>query len=294
MKLVLKKEMETEEQLRQYVKDNKIDMPDFKCAVVAMLMDKEERIIFQRRGPKSRDGSGMLAEISGAVENYDKTFREALKRELKEEVGENVTIYIDDFVGGFLHTKYDSRSGKDVNWLFLLYKCTYISGQLQCKEKGKSLEYVFYKKDNLPLNEMLETTQYFCNYYFLNYHKCYSYVMGVENIMQYLDSQLFTILEDDGDYTVVFDEKYKDIFEQFIISQLEIGYWNEYIIDEKIVFHFKESEDCIQKYVLGKDNNKEILNKCRSYADSDFESIRKMFFDNDFYKKYIDGVVFYD
>ena len=42
-------------------------------------------------------------------------------------------------------------------------------------------------------------------------------------------------------------------------------------------------KDKIKRYVLNKENEKEILNLCQEFADCKFESIDKMLRDNDFY-----------
>lgn len=294
MKLVLKREFEKEVDLREYIKKNFKDMPLYRCAVIGMLFDKDGNIILQRRGPKSRDGNGRLAEVGGAVEECDKTFKEALIRELKEEVGDSVQISIDDFIGGVLENKYDSRTGKDVNWLFLLYNCTYKSGELKCNEEGKSLGYETYGKNEMPYDEMLETTKYFWNYYNNDYNKCYSYAMGIGDRIRNLDKDKFDIVLDDGDYEIIFDKKDELEYKNFILDNLEVGYWNEYFIDDKVVFYFRESEKEFRRYILSKDNNEKILNKCREFAEADFTSVRQMYMDTPFYKKHMDGVVFYD
>ncbi len=294
MKLVLKREFELESDLRKYIENSFNDMPLYSCAVIGMLFDKDGNVILQRRGPKSRDGNGRLAEIGGAVEEYDKTFKDALRRELREEVGDSAQIKIDDFIGGMLQNKYDSRTCKDVNWLFLLYKCTYISGELKCNEEGKSLGYEVYGKDDLPYDEMLDTTKYFWDYYNNGYNKCYSYVMGIGDKIKNLDETKFNIVPDDGDYEITFDKKGEIEYKKFIVDNLNVGYWNEYFVDDQVVFYFRESEKEIRRYVLNKDNNEEILVKCREFAEADFVSIRQMYIDTPFYKKHMDGVVFYD
>lgn len=294
MRLVLKKEFDKERDLREYIDKNFKDIPEYRCAVIGMLFDKKGNIILQRRGPKSRDGNGMLADIGGAVEDNDNNFREALLRELKEEVGDSATIMIDDFVGGVLQNKYDSRTGKDVNWLFLLYKCTYVSGEIRCNEEGKSLGYEYYGKNEMPYDEMLDTTKYFWNYYVNGFNKCYSYAMGIGDRIKKLDTTKFNIVLDDGDYEIIFDKKDEEEYKKFIVDNLEVGYWNEYFIDDKVVFYFRENEKDIRRYVLSKDNNEEILDKCREFAEADFVSVRQMYVDTPFYKKYMDGVVFYD
>ena len=107
----------------------------------------------------------MLEDIGGAVEIYDKTFREAMNREIREEVGEDINYIIDGLLGACLITKYDSRNDRDINRLFLLYKCTYIDGELHIKEPGKCLGYEFYKQDELPNDEVAQTTMKFWKLY---------------------------------------------------------------------------------------------------------------------------------
>lgn len=151
--------------LEVYLKSISLKLPDYSCAVIALILDKEGRILLQRRGPKSRDEIGKLEDIGGAVESTDLTFRDAMKREIVEEAGDSINFSIDELVGASLITKYDSRTNKDVNWFFLLYKCTYIDGELKINEPGKSLGYEFYEPDDLPVEEVAETTMKFWEFY---------------------------------------------------------------------------------------------------------------------------------
>ena len=75
-------EINTKEELSKYLKDKGIELPDYRPAVIALILDKAGNILLQRRGPKSRDGFGMLEDIGGAVEDSDYTFRDAMKREM--------------------------------------------------------------------------------------------------------------------------------------------------------------------------------------------------------------------
>lgn len=166
MKLIADKELKTDEEVVEYFKENNIVLNDYRNAVIALITDNNDRILLQRRGPKSRDEVNRLADIGGAVEESDKDFREALKREIIEEVGNEANIQIENFVCCFLCCKYDSRSKKEVNWLFGVYKCRYIDGNLLFNEPGKCLGYEFYKYNELPRNEMLDTTKEFWDYYY--------------------------------------------------------------------------------------------------------------------------------
>lgn len=293
MKIIIKKETKTETELKNYL-NKKFALSDFRPAVIALITDKEGNILLQRRGPKSRDEANLLADIGGAVEDKDKTFLDALNREIREEVGNSAQIEVDNFVGGVLKRKYDPRTKKEVNWLFLLYKCTYKGGELLKNERGKCLGYEFYKYENLPYLEMLETTRFFWDYYKKNYNKCYSYAMGIGKKISKLDKSRFNITEDDGDYEIIFDQANALEYEKFIVDNLDVGYWNEYLIEDKIIFHFKENENTIKKYILSSDNNEEILNMCRLYAEAEFPSVKQMFLDTPFYQDKLDGIIFYD
>lgn len=152
--------------LKKYLSDKKIELPEYSTAVIALILDKDENILLQRRGPKSRDEVGMLEDIGGAVEDNDNTFRDAMNREIVEEAGENVKYNIDKLVGGCLINKFNSRNNKYVNWLFLLYKCDYIDGEFVCKEEGKALGYEWYKYDEFPLEEIALSTKSFWDFYY--------------------------------------------------------------------------------------------------------------------------------
>lgn len=160
------KEVNDEIELANYLKDIGLKLPEYRCAVIALFIDREGKILLQRRGPKSRDEVNKLEDIGGAVEQQDKSFREAMKREIIEEAGKEFNFTIDELVGASLITKYDSRTESDVNWFFLLYKCTYIDGELHINEPGKSLGYEFYEMDELPVEEVAETTMKFWNFYY--------------------------------------------------------------------------------------------------------------------------------
>lgn len=151
--------------LEVYLKSTGLRLPEYRCAVIALILDKNGNVLLQRRGPKSRDEVGKLEDIGGAVEDTDLTFRDAMSREIFEEVGNDINFTIDELVGASLVTKYDSRTDNDVNWFFLLYKCTYIDGELKINEPGKSLGYEFYKQDEFPVGEVAETTLKFWDFY---------------------------------------------------------------------------------------------------------------------------------
>lgn len=162
-------EVNTPKELAKYLKENKIEIPEYRPAVIALIVNKDNEILLQRRGPKSRDEQYKLEDIGGAYEKTDKNFREALLREIREEVGDEAKIKIDFFAGAFLINKFDRRTDSYVNWLFLLYKCTYLGGNLANNEEGKSIGYEFYKYEDLLNSDATNTVLEFWNFYHNEY-----------------------------------------------------------------------------------------------------------------------------
>lgn len=160
------REIKKLDELEQYLIEKNIKLPEYRCAVIALILDKDNKILLQRRGPKSRDEFNKLEDIGGAFEDTDSSFRDAMNREIIEEVGEEINYTIDELVGASLVNKYDSRTDGYVNWLFLLYKCTYVDGELLINEPGKCLGYEFYRYDELPRDEVAGTTLEFWNFYY--------------------------------------------------------------------------------------------------------------------------------
>ena len=111
----------------------------------------------------------------------------------------------------------------------------------------------------------------------------YSYVMGVNNIKK-LEEEGFEIESFGNNYAVSFPDEKIEIFEQYIYETLQKGFWNEYLGKEK-VFIFKFQDGNIKRFILNKDNKKQILKLCFEFADYEFESIDKMLNENNFYAK---------
>ena len=88
----------------------------------------------------------------------------------------------------------------------------------------------------------------------------YSYLMGVKDITE-LKNNGFIVEEIDGNYGIKFEKDKAKFYEEFIIKNLEVGYWNEYLGD-KIVFIFKFNDGSTKKYIYNKTNEEEILNLC--------------------------------
>ena len=165
MKVIFTEEVNNNDELNKLLKEKNIKLPDFRTAVIALFVDKDDNIILQRRGVKSRDEHHKLEDIGGACEEGDKTFKDALKREILEEAGEEIDYDIADFIGAVLIRKYDIRSSDYVNWLFMLYKCIYKSGEFKIAEKDKCEGYEKYKYEDIPRDQTAKSTLFFWDYY---------------------------------------------------------------------------------------------------------------------------------
>lgn len=109
----------------------------------------------------------------------------------------------------------------------------------------------------------------------------YSYLMGIKDVTE-LKNKGFIIDEIDGDYGIKFTKDKEKIYEDFIINNLEVGYWNEYLGD-KFVFIFKFKDGTVKKYVYDKTIEEEIFNLCCEFAECNFPSFMQMLQDNSFY-----------
>ena len=111
----------------------------------------------------------------------------------------------------------------------------------------------------------------------------YSYVMGIDKINK-LKEENFEIQQFGNSFGVVFSDEKIKLFEEYICKSLKNGFWNEYLGKEK-VFIFKFKDGNIKRFILNKDNEKQILKLCCEFADYEFESIDKMLNENNFYAK---------
>lgn len=148
------------------VKDNiKSILPKYNFAVITIIRDEDNNLYLQRRGKKARDEFLKLEEVGGAFEVSDGTFRRAMEREIREEIGDKAIIKVGNLIGGFINTKYDLRTNKVISWLFLLYESIYDSGEFIINEPDKCLGYEKYKIGNVPMDELSNSSMVFNKYY---------------------------------------------------------------------------------------------------------------------------------
>lgn len=114
----------------------------------------------------------------------------------------------------------------------------------------------------------------------------YSYVMGIDNSIRELENKGFIIDHDGYNFMVSFPKDRALIWEEYITAHLEIGYWNEYITDESVVFLFHLSEG-IKRCEVYNFNNSEVLELCEKLCECKFGSIKSMLTGNHFYRTII-------
>ena len=141
-------------ELNEVLKNNANISKDYKVAVIIYAFDKEKKIIFQRRGPACRDERFKLETIGGTIKDNDVDFRSALNREIIEEVGNNANIKIEEFIISTYAKTFDLRCNKEQDWIYLAYKGSYISGELEVSEPTKNLGYEKYKIGDIDEKEL--------------------------------------------------------------------------------------------------------------------------------------------
>lgn len=114
--------------------------------------------------------------------------------------------------------------------------------------------------------------------------QCYSYVMGVDDKIKELKKEGFKIKKYGKDHAVTFSDDKSHIWEDFISNNLDIGYWNEYLYKDSIIFLFHLA-DGIRRFEVNNFTDSEVLALCEKLCNRKFESIKSMLTENKFYKK---------
>ena len=138
-------EVKDMKELNEVLKTNENISKEYEVAVIVYAFDNDNKIIFQRRGPGCRDERLKLETIGGRVKSSDANFREALEREITEEVGTKANIELEEFVVSTYAKTFDDRYQKEQSWIYLVYKGKLKSGELEISEPTKCLGYERYK-----------------------------------------------------------------------------------------------------------------------------------------------------
>jgi len=147
-------EVKDMKELKEVLKDNSKISNDYQVAVIVYPFDKENKIIFQRRGPSCRDEILKLETIGGRVKETDIDFKTALNREIAEEIGTEADMEIGEFITSTYVTTYDNRYNKEQNWVYLVYKGLLKNGEPKIAEPHKCLGYERYKIGEVDEKEL--------------------------------------------------------------------------------------------------------------------------------------------
>ena len=152
--ILFSNEVKDKKELDEILINNNQVTKEYEVAVIVYAFDKENKIIFQRRGLGCRDEQLKLETIGGRVKETDTDFRTALQREITEEVGTEANIEIEDFIISTYAKTFDTRYQKEQAWVYLVYKGSLKSGQLKIAEPDKCLGYERYKIGEVDENEL--------------------------------------------------------------------------------------------------------------------------------------------
>ena len=148
------KEVKDINELNEVLKNNSEVSKKYEVAVIVYAFDKENKIVFQRRGLGCRDEQLKLETIGGRVKKSDIDFRTALQREITEEVGTNANIELQEFIVSTYAKTFDVRNNKEQDWIYLVYKGNLKGGELKIAEPNKCLGYERYKIGEVDENEL--------------------------------------------------------------------------------------------------------------------------------------------
>lgn len=147
-------EVKNMKELNELLKNNNDISKEYEVAVIVYAFDKDNKIVFQRRGSGCRDERLKLETIGGRVKESDVDFRTALKREITEEVGTKANIELEEFIVSTYAKTFDDRYNKEQNWIYLVYKGKLQSGELEISEPTKCLGYERYKIGEVNEDEL--------------------------------------------------------------------------------------------------------------------------------------------
>ena len=122
--------METLGDLTRYLSTLPNPPEKYKVAVGSLIFTPEDELILLERGTKARDAVGKLEGVGGGIDDGETNLHDVLKREIREEIGIEVTI--DDVLTVKIlpGTKYPF-------WVVVDYLCRLQSGEPTIREPGK-------------------------------------------------------------------------------------------------------------------------------------------------------------
>ncbi len=115
----------------------------------------------------------------------------------------------------------------------------------------------------------------------------HSYVMGIDDSILELRNQGFQIENDGENYKIAFPKDKASVWEEFITKRLQVGYWNEYLAGNRVVFLF-QLEQGIKRYEVYDFKNKEVLDLCEKFSGQRMGSLYSMLSKNHYYSSVLE------
>ena len=111
--------------------------------VGAIIVDNRGRLFLARRGIKAKNESGLWEFPGGSVE-FGETMAEALRREMREEFGIEITV------GELLDVVDHILKEEGQHWVSPTFLCTITSGEPSIMEPEKCAEIGWFRPDEVP------------------------------------------------------------------------------------------------------------------------------------------------
>ena len=119
--------------------------------VGAILVNKEGSVFLARRGPKAKNEQGLWEFPGGSVE-FGETLAQALKREMFEEYGIQVSV------GGLVDVVDHILPQEHQHWVSPSFICQILSGEPYIREPEKCTEIGWFGMNQVP-NELTQITR---------------------------------------------------------------------------------------------------------------------------------------
>ena len=163
-------EVETLDELVIKVKDNEY-LHKIKVAVVCFLIENDGKWTLHRRGSEARDNHGKLQAIGGSFNINDGTFRDALMREIKEEVGDKAVVEDIKFLAAQVNRQTDTHTGEDIDWIILAYTGKHTSGEYINMEPSRCVGFESAYPGEFNKEDLATSPNKFIKYYIENIEK---------------------------------------------------------------------------------------------------------------------------
>lgn len=111
--------------------------------VGAIIIDGQGRLFLARRGPKAKNERGLWEFPGGSVE-FGETMADALRREMREEFGIEITV------GELLDVVDHILKEEGQHWVSPTFLCTIAAGEPHIREPAKCAEIGWFRPGEVP------------------------------------------------------------------------------------------------------------------------------------------------